>query len=152
MRDVEVDVVAMEVSSHGLERREVDGTEFAAVCFTNLSHEHLDFHRTMDAYFDAKARLFDGSFAPAAAINLDDDSGRLLAARVSGTDATLVTFGAQPDARFGAEAITYDGRGTSYTLRRPRHRRAPVRTTLVGPFNVSNALAAAATATAAGSR
>ncbi|MET0626959.1 MAG: UDP-N-acetylmuramoyl-L-alanyl-D-glutamate--2,6-diaminopimelate ligase [Acidimicrobiia bacterium] len=151
MRDVGVDVVAMEVSSHGLERREVDGTEFAAVCFTNLSHEHLDFHGTMDAYFDAKARLFDGSFAPAAAINLDDDSGRLLAARVSGTDVALFTFGAQPDARLGADEITYDGHGTSYTLvDRDTATRVPVRTTLVGPFNVDNALAAAATAIAAG--
>ena len=51
--------VAMEVSSHALEQHRVDGTQFAAVCFTNLSHEHLDYHGTLDAYFEAKARLFD---------------------------------------------------------------------------------------------
>ncbi|HEX5587568.1 MAG TPA: UDP-N-acetylmuramoyl-L-alanyl-D-glutamate--2,6-diaminopimelate ligase [Acidimicrobiia bacterium] len=151
MRDVGVGVVAMEVSSHGLERREVDGTTFAAVCFTNLSHEHLDFHGTMDAYFDAKARLFDGSFAPAAAVNLDDEAGRRLAARVASTSATLITFGTRPDARFAADEIAYDGRGTSFTLvDRDADERAPVRTSLVGPFNVSNALAAAATGVASG--
>jgi UDP-N-acetylmuramoyl-L-alanyl-D-glutamate--2,6-diaminopimelate ligase len=70
---------------------------------------------------------------------------------VSGTGATLFTFGAHPSARFGADEITYDGRGTSYTLvDRDTAARVPVRTTLAGPFNVSNALAAAATATAAG--
>ena len=62
MRDAGVGTVAMEVSSHALEQHRVDGTHFAAVCFTNLSHDHLDYHGTMDAYFEAKARLFDGGF------------------------------------------------------------------------------------------
>ncbi len=59
MRDAAVATVAMEVSSHALEQHRVDGVQFAAVCFTNLSHEHLDYHGTLDAYFEAKARLFD---------------------------------------------------------------------------------------------
>ena len=61
MRDAGVATVAMEVSSHALDQRRVDGTRFAAVCFTNLSHEHLDYHGTLDAYFAAKARLFDAA-------------------------------------------------------------------------------------------
>ena len=68
MRDADVGTVAMEVSSHALEQHRVDGTHFAAVCFTNLSHDHLDYHGTMNAYFAAKARLFDGGFARHAAI------------------------------------------------------------------------------------
>ena len=59
MRDAGVGTVAMEVSSHALEQHRVDGTHFAAVCFTNLSHDHLDYHGTMEEYFEAKARLFD---------------------------------------------------------------------------------------------
>ena len=59
MRDAGVATVAMEVSSHALDQHRVDGTRFAAVCFTNLSHDHLDYHGTLDAYFAAKARLFD---------------------------------------------------------------------------------------------
>ena len=65
----------MEVSSHALEQHRVDGSHFAAVCFTNLTHDHLDFHGTLDAYFDAKARLFTPSFTSRAAINIDDERG-----------------------------------------------------------------------------
>ena len=50
------DTVAMEVSSHALDQHRVDGVQFAAVCFTNLSHDHLDYHGSLDAYFEAKAR------------------------------------------------------------------------------------------------
>ncbi len=63
MRDAGAATVAMEVSSHALAQHRVDGVEFAAVCFTNLSHEHLDYHGSLDAYFEAKARLFTPAFA-----------------------------------------------------------------------------------------
>ena len=151
MRDAGVDMVAMEVSSHGLDRREVDGTEFAAVCFTNLSHEHLDYHGSLDAYFEAKARLFDGSFAPAVAINSDDDWGAVLATRAATTGARVWTFGLGAEAVVTATGIVHDARGTSFTLvERDAGASTHVRLPLVGPFNVSNALAAAATARAAG--
>ncbi|MET0894662.1 MAG: UDP-N-acetylmuramoyl-L-alanyl-D-glutamate--2,6-diaminopimelate ligase [Acidimicrobiia bacterium] len=154
MRAVGVGTVAMEVSSHGLDRREVDGTEFAAVCFTNLSHEHLDYHGSLDAYFDAKARLFDGSFALAAAINVDDVAGRSLLGRVARTDARVWTFGfagGTDDAIITARDVAIDAQGTSFTLVDASQRsRAAIRLALVGPFNVANALAAAATARAAG--
>ena len=76
MRDRSVATVAMEVSSHALDQRRVDGTHFAAVTFTNLTHEHLDYHPTVEAYFDAKARLFERQFSARAVINLDDEHGR----------------------------------------------------------------------------
>ncbi|MEL6891757.1 MAG: UDP-N-acetylmuramoyl-L-alanyl-D-glutamate--2,6-diaminopimelate ligase [Actinomycetota bacterium] len=73
------DSAVMEVSSHALELHRVDGTEFDVVAFTNLGHDHLDLHGTHEAYFRAKARLFDGTFAPRAVINIDDVHGSLLA-------------------------------------------------------------------------
>ena len=71
--------VAMEVSSHALAQHRVDGTRFAAAIFTNLSPDHLDYHRTMEEYFRAKARLFESSFTKVAVIDIDTTYGRLLA-------------------------------------------------------------------------
>ncbi len=68
----------MEVSSHGLAMHRVDGTRFAVAAFTNLSQDHLDLHGTMEAYFAAKARLFDPAFTDRAVVDLDDPRGRLL--------------------------------------------------------------------------
>src|SRR5690606_11332710 len=68
MRDDGVTTVAMEVSSHALAQHRVDGTRFAAVCFTNLSHDHLDFHGDEEAYFEAKARLLTDTFTQRAAV------------------------------------------------------------------------------------
>ena len=70
--------VAMEVSSHALVQHRVDGTRFAIAGFTNLSQDHLDYHGTMEAYFDAKARLFEPGRADRAVVCLDDPHGRLL--------------------------------------------------------------------------
>ena len=81
MRDAGVATVAMEVSSHALAQHRVDGTRFAAVCFTNLSHDHLDYHGDVDAYFEAKARLFTPRSRAVAAVNVDDAHGRELADR-----------------------------------------------------------------------
>ena len=69
------DAVAMEVSSHALAEHRVDGTTFAAACFTNLSRDHLDLHGSLDAYFEAKARLFTREFTARAAVNVDDPHG-----------------------------------------------------------------------------
>src|SRR5438128_2999312 len=76
--------VAMEVSSHALELARVDATRFAVAVFTNLGHDHLDFHGTVERYFVAKARLFDPALAERAVVNADDRHGRLLvdAARI----------------------------------------------------------------------
>ena len=86
----------MEASSHGLIQRRLDGVEVAAGAFTNLSRDHLDYHRTMEAYMAAKMRLFDTILQPgsAAVVNLDDVYGEAFAsaARISGLD--LQTVGA----------------------------------------------------------
>ena len=87
MAEQGVDTAVMEVSSHALALGRVDGIRFAVGGFTNLSRDHLDFHPTMEAYFEAKARLFDPSsavHAHTAVVCVDDDAGRAMA-RQAGT-------------------------------------------------------------------
>ncbi|MBM3676147.1 MAG: UDP-N-acetylmuramoyl-L-alanyl-D-glutamate--2,6-diaminopimelate ligase [Actinobacteria bacterium] len=149
MRDAGVLQVAMEVSSHALAMHRVDGTHFAAVCFTNLSHDHLDLHGSLESYFATKARLFAPELASAAAIATDDPWGTRLAgiARTQGLPVT--TFGLGRDADVRAEALVPDRSGTRFRLVLPAGE-ADVFLPLLGEFNVANALAAAATSTAIG--
>jgi UDP-N-acetylmuramoyl-L-alanyl-D-glutamate--2,6-diaminopimelate ligase len=151
MRDDGVGTVAMEVSSHALAQHRVDGTWFACAGFTNLSHDHLDFHHTMDEYFEAKARLFTPDRAGAAAVNVDDAFGQTLVARARGLALPTITFGLDaPDADIGADDVELDGRGAAFTLRDRRgDRSAAVRVSLVGRPNLMNALTAAAMTIAA---
>src|SRR4029079_476108 len=88
-----VGLAAIEVSSHALVMHRVDGTRFAAACFTNLSHDHLDFHASLEDYFEAKALLFDPSRPDAAATNLDDPHGVEIARRAEAAGLTVVGFG-----------------------------------------------------------
>jgi UDP-N-acetylmuramoyl-L-alanyl-D-glutamate--2,6-diaminopimelate ligase len=152
MRDADVSTVAMEVSSHALEQHRVDGVHFAAVCFTNLSHEHLDYHGSLDAYFAAKGRLFERARTPAAAVNVDDPRGRELATRARADGLDLWTFAVDDvGADVVAQHVTYAVDHTRFELADRRSgASAPVELALVGPFNLANALAAAATARAGG--
>ena len=75
----------MEVSSHALDQRRVDGVRFDLAAFTNLTRDHLDYHGTMQAYGEAKARLFEWPGLRAAVVNVDDAFGRALAERLPGT-------------------------------------------------------------------
>jgi UDP-N-acetylmuramoyl-L-alanyl-D-glutamate--2,6-diaminopimelate ligase len=139
----------MEVSSHALAQHRVDGTCFAAVAFTNLTHDHLDFHGGINEYFEAKARLFAPAFSRRAAICLDDPRGALLADRARLGGLYVRTFGLSARAEITARDITLAPDHTTFTLVLPG-RNVPVRTSLIGRFNVVNALAAAATAHVAG--
>jgi UDP-N-acetylmuramoyl-L-alanyl-D-glutamate--2,6-diaminopimelate ligase len=115
--------VAMEASSHASALHRLDRVRFAALVFTNLSHEHLDFHADMEQYFEAKRRLFrEGN--PPAAVNIGDEYGRRLAAELP----DALTFGFADDAQIGPEAL------------------AEVELRLRGRFNVENALGALAAA------
>jgi UDP-N-acetylmuramoyl-L-alanyl-D-glutamate--2,6-diaminopimelate ligase len=124
---------SMEVSSHALALHRVDGVRFAAVCFTNLSQDHLDFHPSMEEYFAAKARLFDGGWP--AAVNVDDPYGRRLRADLG--------YGLGAGAAVTARNVVLAPGGAGFELVTPTGAIA-VRTRLRGPFNVANALAAAA--------
>ncbi|MGI5129359.1 UDP-N-acetylmuramoyl-L-alanyl-D-glutamate--2,6-diaminopimelate ligase [Pseudonocardia sp. CA-107938] len=140
MREAGVTDVAMEVSSHALVQGRVAGTRFAVVAFTNLSQDHLDFHRDMDDYFAAKASLFDGR-APRAVICVDDEWGRTLAARVP--DAVTVATGGAADWRARDVTSAADGTQTC-VVDGPDGIAVPLRLPLPGLFNVANALVALA--------
>lgn len=132
-RDAGRHAVAMEVSSHALALGRVRATRFAVAVFTNLSHDHLDFHRDLDDYFEAKALLFTPEYADAAVVNLDDPRGVELLRR------DLVPMEGY------ALADAHDLEVGS-TRCRFRWRGADVELPLGGRFNVSNALAAATAA------
>jgi UDP-N-acetylmuramoyl-L-alanyl-D-glutamate--2,6-diaminopimelate ligase len=155
MRDAGVETVAMEVSSHALDQHRVDGTRFAVVCFTNLSQDHLDYHGTIDAYIAAKTRLFTPEFADRAAVNVAAATGRELAATASALGLQVVTFAIDEretdavDVR--ALSLELGARGTRFQVHDARTGRTlDAEISLPGRFNVENALAAAATALAAG--
>jgi UDP-N-acetylmuramoyl-L-alanyl-D-glutamate--2,6-diaminopimelate ligase len=135
---------AMEVSSHALALARVDGTRFAAAVFTNLTRDHLDFHRDMEDYFQAKRRLFDmlPSGAPAI-VNLDDPRGRELAATVRRPISYAI--GQPADVRPGDMSFSLDG--LIVTAETPRGAMR-LRSRLVGRPHVYNVLAAATTALA----
>jgi UDP-N-acetylmuramoyl-L-alanyl-D-glutamate--2,6-diaminopimelate ligase len=149
MRDAGVSTVAMEVSSHALDQHRVDGTWFDTTCFTNLSHDHLDYHGSLDAYFEAKARLFTAEFTSRAAINVDDEHGALLAERARNAGVDVTTYSAHHgDVRATDVALGRDG--SRLVLCLPDGERVAITTKLVGSFNVDNALGAATTALLAG--
>jgi UDP-N-acetylmuramoyl-L-alanyl-D-glutamate--2,6-diaminopimelate ligase len=142
-----VDAVAMEVTSHALVLNRVDGIRFRSAAFTNLSQDHLDFHAGMEEYFEAKRILFHADRLDHGAVNVDDPYGRRLYAA---TEVPCYGFGMiATDADVRAEDVELGDTFTGFTLVVPDGRDR-VRTNLVGAFNVSNCLAAAATASAAG--
>jgi UDP-N-acetylmuramoyl-L-alanyl-D-glutamate--2,6-diaminopimelate ligase len=152
MRAAGVGTVAMEVSSHALEQHRIDGTWFEAVGFTNLTHDHLDFHGTIESYFEAKARLFQRDRTAAAAIGVDDHHGRELLRRARREGLPVVTYSFDAsDADVVADAIELDRDSTRFTLRDRRSDvTVPIELALLGRFNVANALAAASIALIAG--
>lgn len=135
---------AMEVSSHALGMRRVEGTQFAAAVFSNLTRDHLDYHPDMEHYFATKRRLFEMLRGGAPAIiNVDDPYGEQIAA----TADRPVTYGITAAADVSAVGIDSTLEGSSIEVRTPRgHLR--IRTKLPGRLNVYNVLAAVATAVA----
>jgi len=124
MRSGGAQAVAMEVSSHGLVQGRVNGVRFACALFTNLSHDHLDYHGSMQAYGAAKARLFETPGLQCAVLNLDDELGIDLATRLSGR-VRIIGYSLTPRAAPVDQAIVADER---------------VRSPAPGRFNLSNAL------------
>ena len=142
-RDAGCRAVSMEASSHALHQRRAEGIRFAAGIFTNLTGDHLDYHRTMDAYADAKALLFRGLDEDAvAAVSAEDPWTPTM---VRGCRARVVRYGL--DAPSLPEVTARDVRMTSdgldFKLVTPWGE-APVRSTLLGRYNLMNLLAAAA--------
>jgi UDP-N-acetylmuramoyl-L-alanyl-D-glutamate--2,6-diaminopimelate ligase len=145
---------AMEVSSHALAQERTRGLEWDVAVFTNLTQDHLDFHSTMENYFESKLKLFTQLAGqrhkrkPVAVVNIDDRYGEKLLTRID-KKISVVTYGlsARADfrasnyrAEFGATSYQLDARGKSYLVRVP----------LIGRFNVANSLAALAASNALG--
>jgi UDP-N-acetylmuramoyl-L-alanyl-D-glutamate--2,6-diaminopimelate ligase len=145
---------AMEVSSHALSQDRVRGLEWDVAVFTNLTQDHLDFHGTMENYFEAKATLFTGLIQQesktkaTAVINLDDPYGAKLVDRLE-KKVPVITYGMGVRADFRASNYHAEFAGTSYQLD-ARGKSYLVRVPLIGRFNVANSMAALAAASSMG--
>ncbi len=142
MRAEGVRAVAIEISSHALAQHRVDGLVVDAAIFTNLSQDHLDLHTTMEAYFEAKRRLFTPALARRGVVNADDPWGRRL---LEAPAIEMTSYGVDRPADVRATDVSVDGGGSTAIIDGVR-----VRTALRGRFNVDNVLAAIAAARVVG--
>ena len=143
--DAGLQACALEASSIGIEQHRLDGTRIEVALFTNFSRDHLDYHGSMDAYWQAKRRLFAWPGLRAAVINVDDLHGAALAGELAAADRAphpldLWTVSAQhAGARLHASAVQHHSDGLAFTLHEGEAAVA-VASTLVGGYNVSNLL------------
>jgi UDP-N-acetylmuramoyl-L-alanyl-D-glutamate--2,6-diaminopimelate ligase len=147
LADAGARAIVMEVSSHALEQRRVDGCSFDIGVFTNLTRDHLDYHLTMEAYLASKVRLFAELLAAdrtkprrRAAVNSDDSYGAVVAAAAA---CPVITYGLGAGAEVTAEEVSFSVAGIAGVLTTPAGR-APFRSPMLGRFNLANILAAAA--------
>lgn len=141
MRDAHVDTVAMEVSSHALDLLRTWGTSFAVTAFTNLTQDHLDYHHTFEAYFEAKARLFSKDYPAKRVVSIDDKWGKELLRRCSAADENVISVGWDQTAQIHPVNVDYEPTHTSVELD-VRGSRVKFDYPLVGRFNVSNVMTA----------
>jgi len=145
---------AMEVSSHALAQERTRALEWDVAVFTNLTQDHLDFHGTMENYFESKLKLFtqlaqqQKKRKPVAVVNIDDRYGEQLLGKID-KSTSVVTFGMGVRADFRASNYRMDFSGTSYQLD-ARGKSYLVRLPLIGRFNVANSMAALAAANTLG--
>ena len=143
--------VAMEASSHGLDQRRLDGVVLAAAGFTNFTQDHLDYHETFDAYFDAKMGLFTRVLADdgVAVINLDDPRGPQVADICANRGQEVIGVGRHDDARLRLTGQRFDATGQDllFTWQGKPHQ---ARLNLIGGFQADNVLLAAGLVIAAG--
>ena len=139
--------IVLETTSHGLAARRVLGEDFDIGVVTNITHEHLDYHGSWEAYLDAKARLFEGLAAPKkkihpveplAVLNLDDRSYDSLAQR---TKARQITYGLSPEADVWGDQIVNTPEALRFVAHGPGFE-LPIETRMIGNYNVANILAA----------
>ena len=141
LRDAGAQAVAMETSSHALDQGRVDAVHFQVGVFTNLTRDHLDYHGDMATYGAAKERLFAVPGLEAAVVNIDDGFGRALFARLPAGLRRIGTS-ARADAEVAASGVMLDAAGIAFDLRVGADT-LPVRSPLLGRFNVENLLAVA---------
>jgi UDP-N-acetylmuramoyl-L-alanyl-D-glutamate--2,6-diaminopimelate ligase len=142
MAERKADMVAMEVTSHALEQHRVAHCRFDVAVYTNLTHEHLDYHKDMESYFNAKAKLFH-MLRPGgvAIINIDDPYGPRMVEEVP-SGVIVLTYGFAPNAVIRAEDVELSASGARYRLVTPMGVTDVEAPYLFGAYNVANGLAA----------
>ena len=148
MRERHIRNLVMEVSSHAIMLERIRGSHFAVVGFTNLSQDHLDFHKTMEEYFLAKSKLFTFEYADLAVINIDDIYGERLSKSTELAVVTLSRFNPQSDWHF--TSIISDYVGAAIAIRGSGGILIEAKTCLHGGFNYDNLLMAVAIAVESG--
>jgi UDP-N-acetylmuramoyl-L-alanyl-D-glutamate--2,6-diaminopimelate ligase len=137
---------AMEVTSHGIDQGRIDGTRIDLAVFTNLSQDHLDYHGSLESYFETKLALFQGPWAERGLVNVDDEWGQEI---VSRGRIPMRRYSVEGDADYRAEEIMAGPSGSSFRAVGPALDVA-IAAPIPGMFNVSNALAAASAAAEVG--
>ncbi|HJV34779.1 UDP-N-acetylmuramoyl-L-alanyl-D-glutamate--2,6-diaminopimelate ligase [Geomonas sp.] len=145
--------VVMEVSSHSLEQRRADGCQFDVAVFSNLTRDHLDYHPSMEAYFESKLRLFTDLMAPTprkprrhAVVNVDDEYGKRIAKCAA---ATVISYAVEEDADITVDEVDFSVQGIRCKLDTPRGELS-LTSELLGRFNLYNILSAVGTGIALG--
>lgn len=139
MKNEEVGYISMEVSSHALDLHRVDHTSFEIGVFTNLTLDHLDYHKTMENYSKAKAKLF--TMCNLGLFNIDDPH---VSKVMDGATCKVHTYGIEKDADFKATNISMDANGVNFTIIHGDEE-APIHLSIPGKFSIYNGLAAAST-------
>lgn len=147
--DIGVKACAIEASSIGVAEGRLDGTRIAVAVFTNFTQDHLDYHGTMEAYWEAKKRLFGWSELRAAVVNVDDARGRSLSRFLAGRDLPCWTYSINGEASLVARSLQYDDQGLEFMVVEGVNE-IPMRHHVIGRFNVSNLLAVLGTLRALG--
>ena len=146
--------VVMEVSSHALALNRVEGTKFSVVAFTNLSHDHLDFHKTMENYYQAKSRLFKYGFSEKAIINIDDSWGKRLFEETEIEKISISTHDQKANWRIIdsslADPSSSNKSVVELTIAGPGGILLSIATPLMGDYNSANVLMALALAVESG--
>ncbi|MGN0302037.1 MAG: UDP-N-acetylmuramoyl-L-alanyl-D-glutamate--2,6-diaminopimelate ligase [Anaerotardibacter sp.] len=141
MNDAGCEVVSMEVSSHALDLKRVWASQFSVTAFTNLTQDHLDYHKTFEAYYQAKALLFGEDYPAARVINIDDQWGARLAKECFDKEGTLITTGFNKEALIHPVSVDYKPDCTTVVLS-VRGEECQFTYPLVGKFNVENVMTA----------
>jgi UDP-N-acetylmuramoyl-L-alanyl-D-glutamate--2,6-diaminopimelate ligase len=149
MRERGADSVCLEVSSHALDMHRVDGVVFSAALFTNLSQDHLDYHFTLEAYFQAKALLFRPEHTHCGVINLDDEHGVRLV-ELSAVPVLTYSAAGRAEADWRATEVVAEPGGSRFVLQGPDGAGGEGWVGLPGAFNVANAVGATVALVAAG--
>ena len=143
MADAGVDVAALEVSSHAIALDRIAGTRFAVAAFTNLTQDHLDYHKTMEGYFAAKARLFTDCDVEKRVVCIDREHGRRLVQMCEAAGHEVLTVGVSRGADVHLERAVYAPHTTRITMDFAGRACPEIALPLVGRFNVENALVCA---------